>query len=146
MILFYEIIKEAGLRMPKNVGQTVTLIGGLVIGQAAVEAGLVSAVMVIIVSAAGIAEFVIPHFREIIVIYRILFIILGGLFGLFGIFAGFAISAFHLLSIKSFGVPYLFPIAPYDKEAMQDFLRRETIKKMNHRPKYISEPNSRKRN
>lgn len=145
MILFYEIIKEAGLRLPKNIGQTVTLIGGLVIGQAAVEAGLVSAIMVIVVSAAGVSEFVIPQFREMIVIYRILFIILGGLFGMFGIFSGLIISSFHLLSIKSFGVPYLFPIAPYDKEGFKDFLRRAPLKKMNYRPKYIADKDSRKR-
>lgn len=145
MILFYEIIKEAGLRLPKNIGQTVTLIGGLVIGQAAVEAGLVSAIMVIVVSAAGVSEFVIPQLREMIVIYRILFIILGGLFGMFGIFSGLIISSFHLLSIKSFGVPYLFPIAPYDKEGFKDFLRRAPLKKMNYRPKYIADKDSRKR-
>lgn len=145
MILFYEIIKEAGLRLPKNIGQTVTLIGGLVIGQAAVEAGLVSAIMVIVVSAAGVSEFVIPQFREMIVIYRILLIILGGLFGLFGIFSGLIISSFHLLSIKSFGVPYLFPIAPYDKEGFKDFLRRAPLNKMNYRPKYIADKDSRKR-
>ena len=145
MILFYEIIKEAGLRLPKNIGQTVTLIGGLVIGQAAVEAGLVSAIMVIVVSAAGVSEFVIPQLREMIVIYRILFIILGGLFGMFGIFSGLIISSFHLLSIKSFGVPYLFPIAPYDKEGFKDFLRRAPLKKMNYRPKYIADKDSSKR-
>ncbi|WFA09926.1 spore germination protein [Tissierella sp. Yu-01] len=146
MIFFFEIMKEAGLRLPKPIGQTVTLIGGLVIGQAAVEAGLVSAIMVIIVSASGISEFVNPSFRDLIVMYRMIFIILGGLFGLFGIVCGFIIMTFHLISLKSFGVPYLFPIAPYDKEGMRDFLRREPLKKLNYRPKYIADKESRRRN
>src|SRR5690606_16293434 len=146
MIFFFEIMKEAGLRLPKPIGQTVTLIGGLVIGQAAVEAGLVSAIMVIIVSASGISEFVNPSFRELIVMYRIIFIILGGLFGLFCIVCGFIIMIFHLISLKSFGVPYLFPIAPYDREGMRDFLRREPLKKLNYRPKYIADKESRRRN
>lgn len=146
MIFFFEIMKEAGLRLPKPIGQTVTLIGGLVIGQAAVDAGLVSATMVIVVSASGISEFVNPSFRDLIVLYRLVFIILGGLFGLFGIVCGLIIMAFHFISLKSFGVPYLFPIAPYDKEGMKDFLRREQLKKMNYRPKYIADKESRKRN
>lgn len=146
LVIAFEIIKEAGLRIPNNAGQTVTLVGGLVIGQAAVEAGLVSAIIVIIVSAAGIAEFVNPAFRVLIVIYRIMMIILGGFFGLFGIFAGLAIMTFHLISLKSFCVPYLYPIAPFDKEGMKDFLRRAPIKKMNYRPKYIADKDSRKRN
>ena len=146
MIMFFEIMKEAGLRLPKPIGQTVTLIGGLVIGQAAVDAGLISAFMVIVVSATGIAEFVNPSLRELIVIYRLLMIVLGGLLGLFGIACGILIFIFHLISIKSFGVPFMFPVAPYDKEGMKDFLRRAPLRKMNYRPKYISDENTRKRN
>jgi spore germination protein KA len=146
MIFFFEIMKEAGLRLPKPIGQTVTLIGGLVIGQSAVEAGLVSGIMVIVVSAAGISEFVNPQFRDLVVIYRIVFLILGGLFGMFGLCCGFIAFAFYLISLKSFGVPYLYPIAPYDKEGMRDFIRRESFKRMNYRPKYIANEKSRRRN
>ncbi|MDR7871083.1 MAG: spore germination protein [Tissierellaceae bacterium] len=146
MILFFEIMKEAGLRLPKAIGQTVTLIGGLVIGQAAVEAGVISAIMVIVVSATGIAEFVNPTLRDFIIINRIFLIILGSIFGIYGIVCGIIIYTYHLASIKSIGVPYLFPMAPYDKEGMKDVFKRSPIKEFKYRPKYISSNNSRKRN
>lgn len=145
MILFFEFLKEAGLRLPKPLGATVTLVGGLVIGQAAVDAGLVSAIMIIIVSASGITEFVNPQLREAIVVYRIFFLVLGGLVGLYGIASGLIIVAFHLVSIKSFGVPYMYPIAPYDKEGMKDFINRAKLKKFNYRPKYIANKKASKR-
>lgn len=145
MILFFEFLKEAGLRLPRTIGSTVTLVGGLVIGQAAVKAGIVSAAMVIIVSATGITEFVNPPLREMVVIYRLLILVLGGLLGLFGIACGMVILIFHFISIKAFGVPYLYPIAPYDKEGMKDFIRRSSFKKVNYRPMYIANESSRKR-
>lgn len=146
MIMFFEIMKEAGLRLPKAIGQTVTLIGGLVIGQAAVEAGLVSAIMVIIVSATGITEFVNPTLRELIVITRLILLLLGASLGLYGIACGIITIIFYLVSIKSLGVPYLYPYGPYDKEAMKDSILISHVYKFNYRPKYISNEKSRKRN
>lgn len=145
MILFFELLKEAGLRLPKPVGQTASIVGGLVIGQAAVEAGLVSAVMVIIVSASGITEFVVPQLKQMIIFYRIFLFMLAAFFGLYGIVCGILIITFHLVSIRSFDVPYLYPIAPYDKEGMKDALRRAPIKEFNYRPKYITNMDSRRR-
>lgn len=145
MILFFEIMKEAGLRLPKAVGNTVTLIGGLVIGQAAVEAGLISAIMVIIVSATGISEFVNPSLRELIVVTRLLLIFAGALLGLYGVACGLIIIVFYFTSIRSLGVPYLYPLAPYDRKAMRDFILRSPIEDMDRRPRYISSKKSRKR-
>ena len=145
MIFFFELLKEAGLRLPKPVGQTATIVGGLVIGQAAVEASLVSAVMVIVVSASGITEFVNPQLKQMTIIYRLILFLFGSYFGLYGVVCGMLILSFHLVSIKSFGVPYLYPIAPYDKEGMKDFLRRAPIEEFNYRPKYIANKYSRKR-
>ena len=146
MMLFFEIMKEAGLRLPKAIGQTVTLIGGLVIGQAAVDAGIVSAVMVIIVSATGIAEFVNPSLRELVVATRLVLMILGAILGLYGVACGLVIIVFYFSSIKCFGVPYLYPLAPYDKKAMNDYIRRKPIEEMKLRPGYISNEKSKKRN
>ncbi len=145
MILFFEFLKEAGLRLPKPVGQTATIVGGLVIGQAAVDAGLVSAVMVIIVSASGITEFVNPQLKQMIIFHRLFLFILASAFGLYGVVCGLLILTFHIVSIRSFGVPYLYPVAPYDKEGMKDTLRRAPIKEMNYRPKYIANKYSRRR-
>lgn len=145
MIFFLEVIKESGLRIPKNIGTAVTVVSGLVLGQTAVEAGLVGPIMVIVIAATGISEFMIPDQREMIVIYRFLILLLGGFLGLFGITVGVVIIVTHLISLKSFGVPYLYPIAPYDKEGIKDFILMRPIKEMNYRPKYIANKDNRKR-
>lgn len=145
MILFFEFLKEAGLRLPKAVGQTATIVGGLVIGQAAVDAGLVSAVMVIIVAASGITEFVNPQLKAITISSRLFIFMLGSAFGLYGVVCGILIIIFRVISIRSFGVPYLYPLAPYDKEGMKDAFFRKSLKEMNYRPKYISSIYSRRR-
>ena len=125
--------------------QTATIVGGLVIGQAAVDAGLVSAVMVIIVSVSGITEFVNPDLRSITIFHRYFIFILASIFGLYGLVCGIMILTFQLVGIRSFGVPYLYPIAPYDKEGMKDTLWRKPMELMNYRPKYIASKYSRKR-
>lgn len=134
------------MRLPQPIGQTVTIVGGLVIGQASVEAGVVSAIMIIVVGASGITEFVNPMLREFIVIYRLVLLVLGGVLGLFGITCGFCIMIFHLVSIKSFGVPFLFPIAPVDKEGLKDFYIRTPLKMNKYRPKYLSNRFNRRKN
>ena len=146
MMVFFEIMKEAGLRLPKTIGQTVTLVGALVIGQAAVDAGIVSAIMVIIVSATGITEFVNPSLRELVVVIRFILMLLGAVLGIYGVTCGFIMIVFYFASIKSFGVPYLYPLAPYDKEAMKDVIRRSPKKDMHQRPRYMSNKKSRIRN
>jgi len=145
MLLFFEFLKEAGVRLPKPVGQTATIVGGLVIGQAAVDAGLVSAVMVIIVAASGITEFVNPKLKAITIFNRLFLFMLGSVFGLYGVVCGMIVIVFKVVSIRSFGVPYLYPLAPYDKEGMKDTFFRKPLKEMNYRPKYISSKYSRKR-
>ena len=146
MILFFEFLKESGLRLPQPIGQTVTIVGGLVIGQASVEAGVISAVMIIVIGASGVTEFVNPALREFIVIYRLILLVLGGLLGLFGVTCGSCLMFFHLVNLKSFGVPYLYPIAPFDREGMKDFILRLPLKKNKYRPKYISNPDNRRKN
>lgn len=146
MIFFFEFLKESGLRLPQPIGQTVTIVGGLVIGQASVEAGIISAVMIIVIGASGITEFVNPSLREFIVIYRLILLVLGGLFGLFGVTCASCIVIFHLVSLKPFGVPYLHPIAPFDREGMKDFIIRTSLNKNKYRPKYISNPDNRRKN
>lgn len=145
MMLFFELLKEAGLRLPKPVGQTASIVGALVIGQAAVDANLVSAIMVIVVSASGITEFVNPQLKQMIIINRLVLFLFASAFGLYGLACGMIILTFHLVSIRSFGVPYLYPIAPYDKEGMKDFIWRAPMRKMNYRPKYMASKYSRKR-
>ncbi|KGE17164.1 spore germination protein [Paenibacillus wynnii] len=126
MELTFEAIREAGTRIPKPVGQTISIIGGIVIGQAAVQAGIVSAPMVIVVSITGIASYIIPH-MELGLTSRLLrfgLLILGGTMGLIGVFAAVFIIYGHLANLKSFGTPYLQPIAPLVLQDWKDTLLR----------------------
>lgn len=146
MILFFELMKESSIRIPGNIGPAVTTISGLVLGQAAVQAGLVGPIMVITVASTGIAEFIFPDQKEMIVLYRFIILFLSGTLGLFGIVCGLAVMIVHLISLRSFGVPFMYPIAPYDKQGMKDFIIRTPLGEMNYRPRNIGNKNQRKRN
>ncbi|MFE8697145.1 spore germination protein [Cytobacillus sp. FJAT-53684] len=141
MEITFEILREAGVRMPRAVGSAISIVGALVLGQAAVEAGIVSATMVIIVSLTAIASFVCPSFNMAISIriLRFIFMILAGTFGLFGIMMGLIILVAHLASLRSFGVPYLSPMAPFIAADQKDVLVRVPIWKMFSRPRLISQ-------
>ncbi|MFC3745738.1 spore germination protein [Paenibacillus sp. GCM10012306] len=126
MEVTFEILREAGLRMPKATGQAVSVVGTLVIGQAAVEAGIVSAAMVIVVAITAISTFTVPAYSMSIPIriLRFLFMIVAASFGLLGIFMAIFVLLLHLCALRSFGEPYLSPISPYRKIEMQDSLLR----------------------
>ncbi len=116
----YEIVREAGLRMPKTVGHTVSIVGALVIGDAAVTAGLISAPMLIIVAITAICSAVISQLHQPSSVLRIIFIIVGGTMGLFGIMLCFALLTIGLCSQSSFGVPFTSPVSPFDPYAARD--------------------------
>lgn len=127
MLFAYEILREAGVRMPRAVGQAISVVGALVLGQAAVEAGLVSTPMVIVVAITAISSFAIPlsDLNMAITFPRFIFLILGGTFGLLGLIIGIIILIFKLISIRSFGVPYMGPLAPVvGDELLDTFMRR----------------------
>nr|WP_263326771.1 spore germination protein [Neobacillus sp. Marseille-Q6967] len=126
MEISFEALREAGIRLPKIVGQAVSILGALVIGQAAVEAGIVSAPMVIIVSITGIASFTIPRFNMAISIRLLRFplMILAGLFGLFGIVLGILVILTHLSKLRSFGIPYFWPVSPMSFKDLKDVFIR----------------------
>ncbi|WP_339214058.1 spore germination protein [Ornithinibacillus sp. FSL M8-0202] len=115
MELTFELLREAGVRLPSTVGSAISIVGALVIGQAAVDAGIVSATMVIVVSLTAISSFVFPNYNLAISVrmLRFLFMILAATFGLFGIFIGLLLLTLHLTSLRSFGIPYLSPFASY---------------------------------
>lgn len=126
MEVVFEIIREAGLRMPRAVGQALSIVGAIVLGQAAVDAGLISAAIVIVVSITGITNFVVPvySFGMSQRLVRFTFILLAGFMGLFGILCGILFLITHLVSLKSFGVPYLIPAAPAKGSDWKDVLIR----------------------
>ncbi|WP_394233909.1 spore germination protein [Niallia oryzisoli] len=140
MEIAFELMREAGLRMPKPVGQAVSIVGSLVIGQAAVQAGVVSPFMVIIIALTGIASFAIPNYSASISIRLIRFplLIASGTLGLMGFSAVFALIAIHALSIRSFGEPYLAPAAPFQPSDQKDIILRFPWWKMDKQP-YLAE-------
>lgn len=143
MEITFEILREAGIRMPREVGSAISIVGALVLGEAAVEAGIVSAAMVIVVALTAISNFVTPHFNMSVPIrlLRFAFMFLAASFGLFGIILGLIILVLHLTSLRSFGIPYLSPLAPFNYSDQKDTLIRVPQWAMGARPRLISQKN-----
>lgn len=140
MELTFEILREAGVRMPRAVGSAISIVGALVLGQAAVQAGIISAVVVITVSVTAIASFAIPNYAmsNAVRTLRFLLMILAASFGLYGIYIGLIVLILHLCKIKSFGVPYLTPIAPKVPKENRDTFFRFPLWQMTYRPRSSS--------
>jgi spore germination protein KA len=132
MTLAITIIREAAMRIPGSVGYFVGTLAAVVIGQASVAAGYVSASMIIVVAASEISSFAIST-TTIVYTSRLInyfFIVLASMFGMFGLINGIAIVFWHLASLESFGVPYLYPLVPFELEAMKDtFVRFGILRK-----------------
>lgn len=113
MLVAFEILQEAGLRLPQSIGQTVSIIGALVVGQSAVEAKIVSPVVVIVVAVAGITGYTMPNqdFSNALRIWRFVLTVAASVAGLFGLMTGLAALIYHLAGLESFGVAYLTPFA-----------------------------------
>ena len=113
MLLAFEVLQEAGLRLPSSIGQTVSILGGLVVGSAAVEARLVSPAVLVAVAVAGIAGYTAPSqdFAGGLRIWRFLLTVLAGIAGLTGLVLGWAVLVLRLARLESFGVAYLTPFA-----------------------------------
>lgn len=148
MELAFEALREAGLRTPKAIGQAISILGALVIGQAAVQAGIVSAPMVIIVSITGIASFIVPYFDLgfTIRLLRFPIMILSGTFGIFGLMIGCLLIYIHLVHLRSFGMPYLAPIAPLRKNDLKDTFLRAPWWLMKRRPSFVGTKDSMRSN
>lgn len=136
----FELMREAGLRMPKPVGQAVSIVGSLVIGQAAVQAGIVSPFMVIIVALTGISSFAIPNYAASFSIRLIRFplLIASGTLGLLGFAAMFTFLAVHALTLRSFGESYLAPATPFQPIDQKDSIIRFPWWSMQTRPEGVT--------
>lgn len=136
MEITLEILREAGVRLPKPIGQTIGIVGGLVIGEAAVAAGIVSPVMVIVVAVTAIASFTLPSYAFGIVtrILRFVIMIAASVLGLFGVVLVFLVICIHMVNLKSFGVPYLTPISPMFTGDWKDLVLRAPVTFLRKRP------------
>ncbi len=139
MELAFETLREAGLRMPRVIGPAVSIVGALVLGEAAISAGIVSAPTVIVVAFTAIASFSItyPDITAIARLLRFLLLALSAILGLFGLMTGFIAVHIHLLSLRSFGVPYMSPLAP-SSLAARDILVRWPLWARTKRVGYIT--------
>lgn len=144
MLIVLEILQEAGLRLPKPIGQTIGIVGALVIGDAAVKASLVSPILVIVIGITAVASYAIPSYDLAIGIrlLRLPLMILAGIMGLFGLGIGMYFILIHLLGLRSFGTPYLSPIAPFRARAFfQDTFVRAPWWALKQRPELIDTDN-----
>ena len=112
LYFMYELMREAGLRVPKPLGSSVGIVGGLVIGETAVSAGLVSAPSLVVIAVTVITGYTVPKLYEPMAVLRLTFILVGGIWGVWGVLAGFTFLLFELCGKTSFSVPFLAPVSP----------------------------------
>ncbi|HQA57933.1 MAG TPA: spore germination protein [Acetivibrio sp.] len=147
MLIAFEALVEAGLRLPKNISQAVTIVGALVVGQAAVEAKLVSPAVVVIISMTAVASFTMPDqdFSNALRIWRFVIVILSSVAGLYGLSIGSLLLLIHWSKMESFGVPYLAPFVSVDDKQLQDTLFRLPFSSMYKRPIYLKTTDKKRR-
>ena len=140
MEVAFEILRDAGFRLPRVVGSAVSIVGALVIGQAAVQAGIVSPAMVIIVALTAIASFATPAFAMAISarLIRFIFLIASAVMGFYGLILGIIMMFVHLCSLRSYGVPYMSPLAPFSSQGVKDTLFRVPWWADEKRPESVS--------
>lgn len=144
MVILFEWLREAGIRMPRTVGQAVSIVGGLVIGEAAVSAGLIGAPTVIIIAGAGITAFITPALGGVSALLRIFSILVAGVFGLYGNFLVWYGLAVYLADLRSFGIPYFTPLAPMKLNEWKDFMVRFPLWLLKRRPDSLETVNQQK--
>lgn len=138
LLLLYEIMREAGLRLPKTIGHAVSIIGGIIIGESTVSAGLIGAPMLVVIAMTAISSYVVYSLYESVAVLRFVFIIVGGLFGMYGIVLGAGLVFVNICALNPFGVPMSSPISPLDKKSLGDIFYRENWKKLSKRKVRVS--------
>jgi len=128
--IIFEIMREAGLRLPSAIGHTVNIVGGLVLGDIVIKVGLVSAPLVLIVAIGAISSFIVPDLYPAITVTRFAFIIAGGVFGLYGLSVLTFLIMIKVCSMSCYGVPYTAPLTPFTMKAVRDWAIRISWRKM----------------
>lgn len=139
IMTFMELFREASVRLPSNLGQTITVVGGLIIGEASIRAGLVSPIVVVVSAITIIATATLVHqsLTSIVVFVRLLSFFLGASFGIFGLITSFTFFLLYLSKVHSFGVPILAPLAPLNIRSALPALFEVPLKWMKRRPNYL---------
>jgi spore germination protein KA len=141
LLFFFEILREAGIRMTPAISQTISTVGALILGQAAVEAKIVSAPIIIVVALTGISSLLIPRLKAANIIFRFVFLLLSGFLGLYGLVFGILALLIHLFGMRSFGIPYMLNFNSFKPQDLKDTVIRAPWWYMQHRPKFIAANN-----
>lgn len=138
---FY-LINEAGTRIPSQIGPTISIVGALILGQAAVSASIISPILIIIIALTGLGNYAVPNYglNLSLILYRQLVILAGGFLGLYGLLGAAILISAHLCSIHSFGIPYLAPVSPHHPHN-PDILLRLSLRRQT-RPMFYAQPDS----
>lgn len=144
LLTIFEILRETGTRMPSYIGQALSIVGALVIGQAAVEARFVSSPIVIIVALSAITGLMIPRAKGAVILVRTLFLLCSSVLGLYGVVFGAAGLMLHLFELRSFGVPYMLGLMTIQAQDIKDTIIRAPWWYMEYRPKFIATDSKRK--
>ena len=138
LLTVYEILRETGLRMPYYIGQALSIVGAMVLGTAAVEARLVSAPIVIVVSITAITGLMLPGIKGTVILLRLLLLLLSALLGLYGYIFGMMGFLIYLCELRSFGVPYMLSLMTLDPDELGDTVIRAPWWHMRLRPKLLT--------
>jgi spore germination protein KA len=138
MVITFELLREAGIRMPRAIGQAVSIVGALVIGDAAVKAGLVSTPMVIVIAITAISSFVVSSIAGTLLFMRIVLMLAANIMGILGILLISIVFFIHMCQLKSFGVNYLSPFTPLSSSDLKDTFVRVPLWAMFTRPKELT--------
>ncbi len=143
-LLIFEILNEASVRMPKYVGMVVSIVGGLVLGETAVTAGIISAPTLMIVAFSGICLYTVPELEQTFAILRLIFLLIAGSFGIYGTLVLIALLIVYLCTFESFGTPVLAPFSPLIKSDLKDGFYKGFLEEMQYRPQSLKNENKRR--
>ena len=142
VLLLFEIIREASVRMPRAVGMAMSIVGALVLGETAVNAGIISSPAVMITALSSIALFTVPNLIGPTSLLRLAYTLIGGLFGLFGLILAVLFTLHYVCSLNAYDAPYCAPFAPLVYSDFKDSIERAPLPQMKKRPKSIPNNNN----
>ncbi|MBR2070021.1 MAG: spore germination protein, partial [Clostridia bacterium] len=143
-LFVFELLNEASIRMPKYVGMALSVVGALVLGETAVNAGLISMPTILIMALSGIAVYTVPDQRNTLSILRLFILLLSGAFGIIGLILGALVLAVYLTTLSNYDIPYLAPFAPFVKNDIKDGLLKSPAVITNQRPQSFNNKNKRR--
>jgi len=143
MLFIYEILRESDIRFPNSYGSAISILGALILGEAAVNAGFVSPIMIIVIAFTFITSLIFTEQEMVDAarFFRIIFLFAAAFYGLYGILLAFIYFLIHVTEIKSLGKPYFYPLAPFDKTYLMKGILKDKIWKNTKRSNLLTDKN-----